>query len=67
MSKKTLTKAIENEQYELLTIFKGKNEVTYLLSDWEKYGDNATPIRLRQNTSNQAPVVKFNYLEENTK
>ena len=42
-----------------LTIYKGKSSITYLASDFEKFGDNAIPYSIRQNPSENAPFHKF--------
>lgn len=44
-----------SEKFEFLTIYRGKDIVTYLLSDWEENGENATPLRLVQNPSESTP------------
>lgn len=56
-----LNKQIEDNlvSIEMITIFKGKNEITYLTEDYMKFGDNATPYRLRQSPSENAPFKKF--------
>ena len=50
----------ELETVEMLTIMRGKDSITYLMSDWEKYGEDATPYVIRQNPSERTLFVKFN-------
>ena len=54
------------ERIELITLYKGRDEATYLLSEWEKYGENATPIRQRLHPSTtDSPFAKFKLGEVN--
>lgn len=53
-------------QYEVLTVYKGRNSITYLLSDWEKHGEDAEPLYVRQHPLENAPFVKFNLADADT-
>ena len=48
---------------EMLTISRGKDSITYKLSDYEKYGEDATPYRITQNPSTSVPFAKFKLAE----
>ena len=45
---------------EMISIFKGRDVITYEIKDYRKHGDNATPYRIQQNPSDREPFVKFN-------
>lgn len=51
------------EEYEVITLFRGRDSATYLLSEFEKYGENAEPLFVRQNPSENAPFKKI-YLKD---
>ena len=44
---------------EMVTIYRGKDSVTYLASEFEELGEKATPYRINQNPSDSAPFVKI--------
>lgn len=50
-------------RYDFVTIYRGRDSVTYLMSDWLKDGDNATPYQIRQNPSDREPFVKMSMEE----
>lgn len=53
-----------SDSIEMLTIFDNKgNEITYIASEFEELGENATPYRIRQNPSENVPFVKFKLSE----
>lgn len=47
------------ETVEMLTIMRGKDSITYLMSDWERYGEDAIPFSIKQNPSDRTPFVLF--------
>lgn len=47
------------EEVEVITLFRGKDSVTYLASEFEKYGEDAEPLAVRQNPSENTPFVKM--------
>ena len=47
------------EEVEVITLFRGKDSATYLASEFEKYGENAEPLAVRQNPSENAPFVRM--------
>ena len=53
----------DNETYDFVTIYKGKNSITYLAKEFEELGEQATPYSIRQNPSDKAPFVKFTLAE----
>lgn len=44
---------------ELVTVYRGGDSATYLLSDFEKYGDDATPLWVEQWRGENAPFKKM--------
>jgi murein L,D-transpeptidase YcbB/YkuD len=47
------------DEYELVTIYRGKDSSTYLADEFAELGENATPISIRQNPSENAPFHKI--------
>jgi len=48
-----------SKDVEIVTLFRGKDQATYLLDDFVKHGENATPIRVIQNPSDATPWVEM--------
>ena len=50
---------MNESEYELITVYRGKDSATYLAKDFLEFGDNAEPLWMRQNPSDNAPFVKI--------
>lgn len=50
---------LSDGSYELITVYVGKNSATYLVSEYMKHGDEATPIRVDIHPSEKGPVQKL--------
>jgi len=50
---------MSNESVEFVTIYRGKDSVTYLAKEFEELGENATPYSVRQNPSDKAFFAKI--------
>lgn len=50
-------------EYELVTVYRGKNSATYLLEDFKKHGDDAKPLWVKQYPGDRQPFNKIK-LEE---
>lgn len=51
------------KKYKFLTIYKGRNSITYLAKEFEEKGENATPYSIKQNPSENVPFHKFTLAE----
>lgn len=47
------------KELELITLYRGKDMATYIYDDFVKFGENAEPIRIRQNPSVNTPFIKI--------
>ena len=48
------------EKIEMVTVYRGKDQATYLAEDFEKHGENATPYSVIQNPSDKTPWIEMN-------
>lgn len=48
-----------SDKYEIVTLYRGRDSATYLMSDWVEKGENAEPIKINQYPANKQPYVKM--------
>lgn len=52
-----------NNKVELVTVYRGNDSATYLLKEFVEFGDNATPLRIRQNPTENSPYKKMKLID----
>jgi hypothetical protein len=48
-----------SNRVDLVTVWRGRDSATYLLSDWEKLGDKAEPLYVEQSPTKNGPFHKI--------
>lgn len=54
---------MNKEEYEVITVYRGRDSVTYEAEDYYKNGDNATPLAINQWPGDKQPFVKIKSID----